>query len=272
MTQFARDLLAHLRQLIVIKTVGEAPDSFAVTAAEPERLRTQAESLSELTLARSVDALSKALADIREGDEPRMTVELAVLRCARPSLDACARRCASGSSGSRLRCRWAGGAGPGDGVSEASPGDAAAPEAGALRPGLAQSPRRHHPTPSLSGRTTAGRRRRTRMRAPGDGGGRGRSGEAGRALAGGARAGARVRVGLLSQILSAARPVAVDVEEAMLEVGFPASAAFNKRKAEDTEARDRFADAVKTIVGERLRPVYVLLDADEAQSPRRARR
>ena len=42
MTQFARDLLAHLRQLIVIRTVGEAPDSFAVTAADPERLRAQA--------------------------------------------------------------------------------------------------------------------------------------------------------------------------------------------------------------------------------------
>jgi hypothetical protein len=70
--------------------------------------------------------------------------------------------------------------------------------------------------------------------------------------------------GLLSQILSAARPVAVNVEEAVLEVGFPASAAFNKRKAEATEARDRFADAVRMIVGERLRPVYVLLEGEEA--------
>ena len=87
-TQFARDLLAHLRQLIVLKTVGDAPDSFSVTAAEPERLRSQAESLSDLTLGRSVDVLAKALADIREGDEPRMTVELALLRCARPQLDA----------------------------------------------------------------------------------------------------------------------------------------------------------------------------------------
>ncbi len=68
--------------------------------------------------------------------------------------------------------------------------------------------------------------------------------------------------GLLSQILTAARPVAVNVEEAVLDVGFPASAAFNKRKAEATEARDKLADAVKTIVGERLRPVYVLLDGD----------
>jgi DNA polymerase-3 subunit gamma/tau len=86
-TQFARDLLAHLRQLIVIRTVGEPPDSFTVTAAEPERLRVQAAAISDLTLGRSVDVLSKALSDIREGDEPRMTVELGLLRCARPQLD-----------------------------------------------------------------------------------------------------------------------------------------------------------------------------------------
>ena len=54
--------------------------AFTVTAADPERLRAQAESMSNLTLGRSVDTLSKALADIREGDEPRMTVELALLR------------------------------------------------------------------------------------------------------------------------------------------------------------------------------------------------
>ncbi len=76
---------------------------------------------------------------------------------------------------------------------------------------------------------------------------------------------------LLSHVLATARPVAVDIEEAVLEVGFPPSAAFNKRKAEASEARDRFAEAVKTIVGERLRPVYVLLDADdEVSRPRRS--
>ncbi len=47
----------------------------------------------------------------------------------------------------------------------------------------------------------------------------------------------------------------------------PAGAAFNKRKAEAAEARDRFADAVTTILGERLRPVYVLLEGDEAEAP-----
>ena len=53
------------------------------------------------------------------------------------------------------------------------------------------------------------------------------------------------------------------MEQRVLEVGFPPSAAFNKRKAEAPEARDRFVDAVKTIVGERLRPVYVLLEGEE---------
>ena len=86
-SQFARDLLAHLRQLIVIRTIGEAPDAFTVTAADPERLRAQAEAMTDLALGRAVDTLSAALAAIREGDEPRMTVELALLRAARPQLD-----------------------------------------------------------------------------------------------------------------------------------------------------------------------------------------
>ena len=67
---------------------------------------------------------------------------------------------------------------------------------------------------------------------------------------------------LLSAVFSAARPVAVDLEQRLLEVGFPPSAAFNKRKAEAQDARERFTDAVATILGERLRPVYVLLEGD----------
>jgi hypothetical protein len=70
---------------------------------------------------------------------------------------------------------------------------------------------------------------------------------------------------LLSHALSVARPIAVDVEQAVVQVGFPVSAGFNKRKAEAVEARDKLADAVKTIVGERLRPVYVILEGEEAQ-------
>ena len=51
---------------------------------------------------------------------------------------------------------------------------------------------------------------------------------------------------------------------ATLEIGFPPSAAFNKRKAEAADARDSIAESVRAIVGERLRPTYVLLDSEQA--------
>ena len=72
---------------------------------------------------------------------------------------------------------------------------------------------------------------------------------------------------VLSHVLEAARPLAVDAEKAVLELGFPSSAAFNKRKAERPDARERFADAIKTIAGERLRPVFVLLEGDGEDAP-----
>jgi hypothetical protein len=68
---------------------------------------------------------------------------------------------------------------------------------------------------------------------------------------------------LLSTVLAAARPVAVEAG-GVLKIGFPSGAAFNKRKAEAGEARDRVAEAVRDIVGERLRPAFVLLEGDEA--------
>jgi hypothetical protein len=71
---------------------------------------------------------------------------------------------------------------------------------------------------------------------------------------------------LLSTYIAPARPVALDTEGSApsLKVGFPPSAAFNKRKAESAEARECLADAVRTIVGSKLRPVYVLLEADDS--------
>ncbi|HEU4736220.1 MAG TPA: DNA polymerase III subunit gamma/tau, partial [Solirubrobacterales bacterium] len=49
-SQFARDLLAHLRQLLVIRTSGDAAGVFTVTAAQPERLSAQAATFTDLGL------------------------------------------------------------------------------------------------------------------------------------------------------------------------------------------------------------------------------
>jgi DNA polymerase III subunit gamma/tau len=276
-TQFARDLLAHLRQLIVIKTLGESPDAFTVTAAEPDRLSAQAEAISELALGRAVDSLSAALASIREGDDPRMTVELALLRCARPQLDPSREALAQ-----RLeRVERALGPEPGAGAEASAP--TGPPADAPTSPGGGASASREPAgaeAPAPVGAESPDDEGRDREGQPADVPGTGRA----TAVAAAVDLERLVELWpavldqvrdsgseLLSHVLRAARPVAIKPEESVLEVGFPASAAFTKRKAEAAEARDRFAEAVKTIVGEPLRPVYVLLDGDRIETPPEAR-
>jgi DNA polymerase III subunit gamma/tau len=245
-TQFARDLLAHLRQLIVIKTIGDTPDSFTVTAADPERLQSQADAMSDLTLGRAVDTVSKALADIREGDEPRMTVELAILRAARPQLDPSREALAE-----RIE-RLERGAGSGD-AEEDIRGDGPRPSSSAMPAdaGAGSDAASPDPAPDPVREAVVDLDKLIGMWP---------------AVVDQVRqSGAE----LLSHVLAAGRPVAVDAQEETVEVGFPASAAFNKRKAEGNEARETVTDAVRTIVGQRLRPVFVLLDSDEGGSEER---
>ena len=85
--QFARDLIAHLRQLLVARATGEVPESFTVTVAQPERLAGQAKAVDDAKLVGAIDALSAAVAAMREGDDPRLTLEVALLKVATPSLD-----------------------------------------------------------------------------------------------------------------------------------------------------------------------------------------
>jgi DNA polymerase-3 subunit gamma/tau len=231
--QFGRDLLAHLRQLLVIRTVGETPDSFALTAVEPERLRAQADAFTDLALGRAIDAIAAALTAVREGDEPRMTLELALLRSARPQIDPS--REALAQRIERLEQTMAGTAeGPAKPATRAAEepasdeGNGDEPVAQALAdPDALDLERLVGLWPAVV----------DQIRESGS--------------------------ELLSHVLAGARPVGVDVEQAVLKVGFPASAAFNKRKAEAAEARDTISEAVRTIAGARLSPVYVLLDGDE---------
>ncbi len=85
--QFARDLLAHLRHLLVTQTVGEVPNTFVVTATDADRLSAQASAIGAATLVRTIDELANALTAVREGDDARMAVEIALLKAARPDLD-----------------------------------------------------------------------------------------------------------------------------------------------------------------------------------------
>ena len=265
-TQFARDVLAHLRQLLVIRTAGDVPEAFSVTAADPERLRTQAEQLSDLALVRAIDVIAAALAAVKEGDEPRMTIELALLRAARAQLDPTKQALLQrlerieSSLGARPPA-----APPGEHGVEPTQVSAQPPQA---RRGDPQAAGLSDASPSVpqaaetterDGEPTARSAAAAVVEEPVD---------LERVVSLWPAVVDQVRDSgseLLSTVFAAARPVALDTEGSgqALKVGFPPSAAFNKRKAEAEEARDRLADAVQTIVGERLRPVYVLLEADD---------
>ncbi|MBA3262001.1 MAG: DNA polymerase III subunit gamma/tau, partial [Thermoleophilaceae bacterium] len=86
-TQFMRDLSAHLRHLFVVQTLGEVPDSFSVTAEHTDRLATQAERFSQGEILRTIDFLAAAIAAVKDGSEPRIQLEMALLKATQPQAD-----------------------------------------------------------------------------------------------------------------------------------------------------------------------------------------
>jgi DNA polymerase-3 subunit gamma/tau len=85
--QFVRDLAGHLRHLLVVQTLGEVPDSYAVTAEHTDRLASQAERLDQGDLLRAIDLLADAIAAVKDGSEPRLQLEVALLKATQPRAD-----------------------------------------------------------------------------------------------------------------------------------------------------------------------------------------
>ncbi len=85
--QFMRDLAGHLRHLFVLQTIGSVPDSFAVTAEWSDRLTSQAERLPQAAILRAIELLAAALAAVKEGSDPRLQLEVALLKATQPQAD-----------------------------------------------------------------------------------------------------------------------------------------------------------------------------------------
>ena len=81
------DLLAHLRLIFLQQQLGQLPAEAAVTDDERARLASQAERLEPATVHRLVDLLRAVLDDVREGADPRLPLELALVRTCRPAGD-----------------------------------------------------------------------------------------------------------------------------------------------------------------------------------------
>jgi DNA polymerase-3 subunit gamma/tau len=87
LARLVTDLLEHLRHLLLVQHTGEVPESLPVTPETRERLRSQANQLGEPEVLRLVDLLHVAVDDVRQGGDPRLPVELALVKVTRPGAD-----------------------------------------------------------------------------------------------------------------------------------------------------------------------------------------
>ena len=212
--QFMRDLTAHLRHLIVVQTLGEPPDSFSVTADQVPRLEAQARDLPQADAVRSIDLLADAIAQVKEGSDPRTQLELALLKAARPSADASIEALLT-----RIERLEQGGSGapPDEPRVTRAPTRAAAPQPEPPRPAAPPPPAELQTLwPAVLERV-----------------GEGEGGE------------------MLAALLADARPVAL--EEDVLVLSYPASASFSKRKIEDRANGERLGRALELVAGPRVR-------------------
>jgi DNA polymerase-3 subunit gamma/tau len=81
------DLLGHLRAIFLCQQLGELPADIPATDDERARLLAQAERLDAPAVHRLVDMLRDVLDQVREGADPRLPLELALVRACRPDAD-----------------------------------------------------------------------------------------------------------------------------------------------------------------------------------------
>ena len=244
-TQFMRDVSAHLRHLFVVQTLGEVPDSFSVTAEHTDRLAAQAKRLPQGELLRAIDFLAAAIAAVKDGSEPRIQLEMALLKATQPSADlslqALMHRIERLESGIAA-------AGP----NEPAPATETKPEPEPEQPSSGGEP------PRSAGATRVASGQAAAAVAVEEATEPATAVELDQVLALWPAVGEAVAEenGMLGAALAAARPVALEGER--LTVAFPADAAFVKKKAEAN--RELVQQAVRGLSGSALTVVYELRD------------
>src|SRR5205085_2419866 len=87
---FRRPSLEHITQVLsrVSAEEGiEVPDTFAVTAEHTDRLSAQAGRLAQGEVLRAIDLLAAGLSAVKDGSDPRIQLELALLKAVQPQSD-----------------------------------------------------------------------------------------------------------------------------------------------------------------------------------------
>ena len=280
-SQFARDLLAHLRHLLITQTTGEVPTTFVVTATDTARMQSQAAAIKPANLIRTIDELADALTAVREGDDARLAVEIALLKAARPDFDSDAasllRRIERLENGG---ARPAGPAAAGDPPPlpvakassgavppTASPTGAASPQD--VDPPAAEEEEAEAAPPAGGDDAEDSPDRESPVSETGPAGQQPPSTELSFSDIRQAWPAVLQKLSETAPALAAtfegARPTSFD--GAGLQIGFPAAMTFNKKKADSPERRDTLAAAFAAVTGVGLRPTFVVLSGDEEPPP-----
>jgi DNA polymerase-3 subunit gamma/tau len=222
-------LLDHLRHLLLVQHLGEVPDSLPVTEETRDRLRAQAGQLGEATVLRLCDLLALAVDDMRQGGDPRLPLELALVKVTRPAADL-----SQESLAYRLELLEQGSSGHGQGtvtvtvtgtVTEQAEQSAHAPEPPSLELEQLQEAWQPHVLPAVEQRSVP-----------------------------------------TAALLRDARPVALEDDTLTLE--FPADASFHRRQAEDERNAGFLRDALYEVTSRRLSLHFTVGDdGGEASEP-----
>jgi DNA polymerase-3 subunit gamma/tau len=295
-SSFASDLESRARELLLVQTLGEIPSELALTPESDARLLAQAERVPHATVVRLLERIGSAMESVRAGADARTSLELALVIAARPEVDVSTRALLARIE--RLEGRGGvssppatGGSAPDPGVSLTPAPATSAPatsapdgHAASASPPPAPAPPAQAPAPAPTPPAAV-----TTSPAPRSPGGHGRAEEPASAvtpvedpepeaieppdavapvsepledlqavlelwpavveLVGAGHA-------LCGAVIADTRPVVLAGED--LVVGFPTSAAFLKKKAEDPANRQIVTEALRQLAGGRWRISYEL--------------
>jgi DNA polymerase III gamma/tau subunit len=239
------DLLEHLRHLLLVQHMTEVPDSLPVTDETRERLREQANQLPAPAVLRLIDLLRVAVDDMRQGGDPRLPLELALVKVTRPAADlsreSLSFRLERLEGGHVSSARVESHAPPSEGLAPQSDGreaDSRSEPGSVAVPATAASEAAPAPTVELEQLQEAWRR--TILPA------------------------VEERSIPIGKTLSEAHPFGL-VDDTLTLV-FPRSAAFHLSLAEDPKNAALLRDALYAVTGRKLAVAFALGDEDRAKS------